>query len=211
MITMKTKYIYLILLMQFVALGCIAQSPFQKAIRNDVLRGKENEYIYEEYENKYFIENTKNIFSSKNANYDLQPGESRPFVVVEYKGESNKKIGKSFSEIEKNNKKIKESFSEVLEAVFKESIIKTNEASSVKDEVFIGLRSDLTGVIKDVYFYFPIYLEFAVEDIELFEKEIKRKFKLNFVIDQRNKNALYMSTIITVPLQPIREKRAAKK
>ena len=69
------------------------------------------------------------------------------------------------------------------------------------------MNSDMKGKIKDVHFIFPNALSIPVEKIEVLETLIKKELTLQFKIDHRNKDAIFMSSSWNVKFEPMREKR----
>ena len=197
---MKTiKITTIIVIAMFFAIELAAQPPSMRMVRTKLLKGIENEYVCEVFEKDYKLRNSKNIFISKAPNYNTKIDESIPFVTIQIK--SNDKLN------------ARDSISTLTEKMFAEYIVKTklDVNSKFNDEIFILLQSDLSGEIKDVTFSIPNCLVLPVEKVEQLEKELKKTFKLDFVVDHRNKGALYMGMFTTVPLQPIREKYAVQK
>ena len=184
---MKTTLKFLFILLFFVYNGNIsAQGPPEMRQKYSV-KGKNSEYTITVYDNSYGIRNVNNVFENVNPNYNVGMDEYLPFAVLP--------------------KKDLQRLDQVTDSIIGNCVAKTKKTWDFGDHVYISMRSDMKGKIKDVVFVLPNALSIPIEKIQALETLIKKEFTLQFKIDHRNKDAVYMVRDWSVEFEPMREKR----
>ena len=176
------------------------QSPVRKILRDEVVKGVENEYRVKIFEKYYLVTNINNVYRDMDPNYDVGIGE---FVPPSYFTPKDTPKENMWSGVEKIN--------ELTDFYLGEYIAKAKTTLEDENTIDFGLLSDMEGNIKEVEFIFPANLIIPIEVIDQFEQDIINTFQVHFQINKVNRNALYMNAPGIVYLDPIREKRAAKK
>ena len=185
---MKTTLKLLFILFFFVYNGNIfAQGP-PKLQRQHTARGTNNEYSVRKYDDFYSISNVKKMYENVDPNYTGGMEDYAPIAIL--------------------SKEDRQRLEQLTDSIIGDCVAKTTKTwDSLRDHASIFMRSDMKGKINDVLFIFPNALSIPVEKIEALETLIKKEITLQFKIDHRNKDAVYMQQSWTAKFEPMREKR----
>ena len=185
---MKTTLKLLFILFFFVYNGNIfAQGP-PKLQRQQTARGTNNEYSVRKYNDFYSISNVKKMYENVAPNYTGGMEDYAPIAIL--------------------SKEDRQRLEQATDSIIGDYVAKNTKTwKTLSDYTAIFMKSDMKGVIKDVVFIFPNGLSIPVEKIEALETLIKKELRLQFKIDHRNKDAVYMEQSWTVKFEPMREKR----
>lgn len=159
-----------------------------KVLKEKNVKGEKNEYRFEVYEKRYYINNTKKVFEKAESNYTAGDFEYIPIATLSDDDWA--------------------SLQQVTDSLFGEYVFKTHRIWNYGDFITFSMRCDMQGSIKDVAFGLPNEIVVPIEVIEKLEDFIKKEMKLHFKINHTNQNANYMSMHYNVQLEPMRRARA---
>ena len=184
---MKTTLKLLFILLFYVYNGNISAQGPSKVQQQYTIRGANNEYSISRYNDFYYMSNVNNIYTNVSPNYNVGMDEYIPFAIFA-KGDRQK-------------------LEQLTDSILGNHIFNVPKNWEKDDFAYINMRSDMKGKIKDIVFGFPNALSIPIEKIETLEALIKKELTLQFKIDHRNKDAVYMSRLWYVQFEPMREKR----
>ena len=184
---MKTTVKLLIILLFFVYNGNISAQGPSEVRQERIIKGKNSEYTVTVYDNSYEIQNINSAFKDVDPNYNLKMDDYIPFAIL--------------------SKEDRQRLEQATDSIIGDYVAKTAKTWDLGDRVAIAMDSDMKGKINDVVFVFPNALSIPIERIEALETLIKKEFTLQFKIDHRNKDAVFMSCLCHVKFEPMREKR----
>ena len=185
---MKTTVKLLIILLFCVYNGNISAQGPPKLQQQHTARGTNNEYSVRKYDDFYSISNVNNMYKNVNPNYNVGMDEYIPIATL--------------------SKEDRHRLEQLTDSMIGDYVAKTAKTWDLLDDyISITMHSDMKGKIKDVVFILPNALSIPVEKIEVLETLIKKEITLQFKIDHRNKDAVYMSRLWHGQFEPMREKR----
>ena len=184
---MKTTVKLLIILLFFVYNGNISAQGPSEVRQERIIKGKNSEYTVTVYDNSYEIQNINSAFKDVDPNYNLKMDDYIPFAIL--------------------SKEDRQRLEQATDSIIGDYVAKIVKIWNSSDYVAIRMDSDMKGEIKDVVFVFPNALSIPIEKIEALEALIKKEFTLQFKIDHRNKDAVFMFSSWRLDFEPMREKR----
>ena len=187
---MKTTVKLLIILLFHVYNGNISAQGPSKVQQQYTVKGTNNEYLIRKRASIYSISNVNSMYRNVDPNYNLRMDENAPIAIL--------------------SREDRQRLEQATDSVIGDYVAKTAKAWDFEEHVAITMYSDMKGKINDVVFVFPNALSIPVEKIEVLETLIKKEFTLQFKIDHRNKDAVFMFSSWTVKFEPMREKRRNK-
>ncbi len=185
---MKTTLKLLFILLFCVYNGNISAQGPPKLQRQHTARGTNNEYSVRKFDDFYSISNVKKMYENVDPNYTGGMEDYAPIAIL--------------------SKEDRQRLEQATDSIIGDCVaITTKTWETLKDYTAVFMRSDMKGKINDVLFIFPNGLSIPVEKIEALETLIKKELRLQFKIDHRNKDAVYMQQSWTAKFEPMREKR----
>jgi hypothetical protein len=161
-----------------------------KMLKKQTVKGKSNKYKIEVFDDHYNIINNKNVYENVKPNYNL--GDSGPWPLAVLSDVDLAKLRQFANDLIGNY------------------VYKTPKTWDFQDFMYVEIYSDMQGNIKDVAFSLPSGISIPIEVIEQLEVYIKNEMKLHFKIDQKNRDANYMSVLHRVEFEPMRKVREKK-